>query len=92
MYARDVTAGDHTPWLYIKKHFFTKYHWIEFWKWMDETDGTYKFITIGYCIPIIDDYDLLFKRSFLPTQIPAPSQEKYIYLWKIDISQSELSD
>ena len=59
---------------------------------MDETDGTYKFRTIGYCIPNIDDYDLLFKRLFLPTQIPAPSQEKYIYVWKIDISQSELSD
>ena len=46
---------------------------------MDETDGTYKFRAIGYCIPIIDDYDLLlFKRLFLPTQIP--SQETiFIY-------------
>ena len=59
---------------------------------MDETDGTYKFGTIGYCIPIIDDYDLLLKRLFRSTQIPAPIQDKYIYLWKIDISQSESSD
>ena len=51
--------------------------WIEFCKWMDETDGTYKGRAIGYCIPIIDDYD----QAIISANANSSSKSGKIYLF-----------